>query len=93
MHIVHEHERNRFVASSEDGEFMGEIEYVPEAGTLTANHTLVDDAFQGKGVAKRLLDEMAAYARINGLKVIPVCSYVVAAFKKYPDEYGDIVVK
>ncbi|HET8752851.1 MAG TPA: N-acetyltransferase, partial [Salinimicrobium sp.] len=30
------------------------------------------------------------YARNNDLKVIPLCPYVYAQFKKHPDEFSDI---
>ncbi len=93
MRIIHEPDKHRFIAEGEAGEVMGEIRYSPHPGILSVTHTVVKEAFQGRGLAKQLLDALAAHARANSLKVIPVCSYAVAAFAKHPDEYGDIQAK
>lgn len=57
---------------------------------LTVYHTEVSPAFEGKGYAKKILEEMVSYARNNALKVIPLCPYVYAQFKRHPDEFSDI---
>ncbi len=57
---------------------------------LTVYHTEVDPEASGKGYAKLLLDEMVRYTREHGYKVIPLCPYVFAQFKRHPDEYNDI---
>ena len=56
---------------------------------MTMDHTYVSDELRGQGVAKKLLDEAANYARTNNLKMKPVCSYVVAAFEK-SEAYDDV---
>src|SRR5687768_8501404 len=57
---------------------------------LTVYHTEVSTNSEGKGLAKKLLAAMVEYARSNGLKVIPLCHYVRAQFKRHPEEYSDI---
>lgn len=57
---------------------------------LTVYHTEVSDKLQGQGIATRLLEKMTAYARENRLKVIPLCPYVHAQFKRRPEQYADI---
>lgn len=57
---------------------------------LTVYPTEVDPAHGGKGYAKMMLNEMMAYARENDLKVIALCPYVHAQFKKHPEEVADI---
>lgn len=57
---------------------------------LTVYHTEVADKAEGKGLAKKLLDAMVDYARKNDLKVIPLCAYVQAQFKRHPQEYADV---
>jgi predicted GNAT family acetyltransferase len=59
-------------------------------GRLTAYHTEVSPKAEGKGLAKKLLSHMAAYAREHHLKVIPLCPFVNAQFKRHPEEYADI---
>jgi len=75
---------------SEDGEQLGEM-VVSVAGTnLTVYHTEVAEKAGGRGYAKKMLVAMVAYARAKGLKVIPLCPYVHAQFKRHPDEYADV---
>jgi uncharacterized protein len=62
-------------------------------GNLTAYHTEVDPAFQNRGFAKLLLNQLVAYAREQGLKIIPLCPYVNAQFRSHPAEYADIWLK
>lgn len=69
---------------------IAEMEIAITNGNLTVYHTEVADALKGKGVASKLLSTMAAYARENKLKVIPLCPYVLAQFKRHPDQYADI---
>ena len=59
-------------------------------GLLTVYHTEVLPKAEGKGLAKQLLAAMVDHARKNGLKVIPLCPYVHAQFKRRPDEYADV---
>lgn len=69
---------------------IGEMVVSISKDELTVYHTEVDEAFAGQGLAKVLLDEMVTYVRANALKVIPLCPYVFAQFKRHPDEYTDI---
>jgi uncharacterized protein len=59
-------------------------------GRLTAYHTEVSPKAEGKGLAKKLLSYMVAYARQHHLKVIPLCPFVNAQFKRHPEEYTDV---
>lgn len=81
--------RGAFVIE-EDGERFAEMEIGIQNGNLTVYHTEVAEKLKGKGVAPKLLSTMAAYARENKLKVIPLCSYVLAQFKRHPEQYSDI---
>jgi uncharacterized protein len=74
----------------EDGEKMGEMVISIKDDLLTVYHTEVDSKAEGKGYAKILLAEMVKHAREQNLKVIPLCAFVHAQFKRHPEEYGDI---
>lgn len=93
MTITHDRESRRFFAVSADGELMGEISYDPREGAFYADHTHTQSQFRGQGVAGRLLDALADHAREQGVKIVPLCSYVIGAFQRYPDRYGDVEAK
>jgi predicted GNAT family acetyltransferase len=69
---------------------MGEMVVSITGKNLTVYHTEVVPEAEGKGLAKQLLNAMVQHARKNELKVIPLCPYVHAQFKRHPDEYADV---
>lgn len=72
-----------------NGEQLAEITWLLRGDVMHMNHTYVSDTLRGQGVAKKLLDAAAGYAREQGYKMNAICSYVVAAFEKSED-YNDI---
>lgn len=72
-----------------NGERVAEIIWILRDGVMNMDHTYVSDVLRGQGVAKKLLDAAADYARENNLKMNAICSYVVSAFEK-SDAYDDL---
>ncbi|KQR93450.1 acetyltransferase [Chryseobacterium sp. Leaf180] len=60
---------------------------------LAVYHTEVDSAFEGRGFAKILLEKLVSYAEENNLKIVPLCPYVHAQFKRNPEKYNYIWFK
>ena len=60
------------------------------ADRIIVDHTEVARQSEGKGLAGRLYRHMVSFARERNLKVTPACSYVVAMFKRYPED-GDVL--
>ena len=90
MDILFEESAKRSAAY--DGEKnIGECTYVEEDGVWTLNHTAVDQAYGGQGIARKLLTCLVEEARKRSVKIIPVCSYVAREFEKHPDLYGDVL--
>lgn len=58
---------------------------------IIIDHTEVSDALKGQGVGYKLVEASVNYLRENGLKVIPLCPFAAAVFKKKHDEYGDVL--
>jgi len=58
-------------------------------GTITIDHTGVPPQFEGRGLAARLVQKAIADARAEGFRITPVCSYVVAQFRRHP-EWADL---
>jgi predicted GNAT family acetyltransferase len=55
-------------------------------GTIVVDHTEVAKQSEGKGLARHLYHSMVEFARERNLKVRPACSYVVAMFKRFPED-------
>ena len=72
-----------------DDRKLGEISWVEREGVMHMDHTFVSGELRGQGVAKKLLDAAATYARENNFKMNAICSYVVDAFAKN-EEYNDV---
>lgn len=74
----------RFVIYDDDI-FAGEMTYTRrDDGNIVIDHTGVESAFGGKGYGGLLLAEAVGYARREGIKIVPVCSFVAARFAKDP---------
>jgi uncharacterized protein len=74
----------------EGAEVIAEMEIGVRHSTLIAYHTGVVERMKGQGLADKLFKEMVAFARKEGLKVVPRCAYVAAQFRRHPQEYADI---
>lgn len=72
-----------------DGEKLANIDWILRDNIMDMNHTYVSEKLRGQGVAKKLLDRAAEYARENNYKMNPICSYVVASFEK-SEAYNDV---
>ncbi|MFM9986726.1 MAG: GNAT family N-acetyltransferase [Flavobacteriales bacterium] len=70
----------------EDGKEAGIMTY-SKAGDdmIIIDHTEVFPEFNGKGIGKKLVLEGVKYARENNLKIIPLCPFASALFKKTPE--------
>jgi len=72
------------------GERLAEMVIRIADNNLTVFHTEVSEKLKGQGIASKLLSTMVDYAREHQLKVIPLCPYVSAQFKRHPEQYNDI---
>lgn len=73
------------------GEVLAEISWTMLGDVMVVEHTFVSPELRGQGVAKKILDRAAEYAREHHYKIEPICSYVVGAFERY-HEYEDVKV-
>ncbi|HYG18225.1 MAG TPA: GNAT family N-acetyltransferase [Ohtaekwangia sp.] len=73
-----------------DGDRLAEMGIGIANGNLTVYHTGVSERLQGQGIASKLLAIMVDYARKHQLKVIALCPFVLARFKRHPEQYADI---
>lgn len=75
----------------EAGRLKAEITWTELANVMVIEHTFVDESMRNQGIAKKLLDQAAEYAREHNFKMEPVCSYAVVAFERYKD-YDDVKI-
>lgn len=59
---------------------------------ISADHTGAPDSMKGTGAAMALVEYMIADARRKGFKIIPICPYVKAQYRKHP-EWSDVMTE
>ena len=85
--IDHESERQRFATRVDGHE--AELEYRRDGDVLVITHTSVPEAIGGRGIAAALVRAALEFARGEGLRVHPACSYAEAWMRRHP-EYADL---
>lgn len=84
---------NKFFVGESETDPLAEISFVPTGDTnLIIDHTVVKDELRGQGIAGELVEKVVNYAREEGKKVIPVCSYAKNKMVKTP-EYQDVLLE
>ena len=74
----------------QEGRQVAELDFDVKNNLLNAYHTGVRPELEGQGIAARLFNEIVIYAREKGYQVIPSCSYILAKFRRRPEEFSDI---
>ncbi len=57
---------------------------------IIIDHTEVPDTFRGQGAGLRLVTRAVEEARAAGKKIIPLCPFANAQFKRHP-EWADVL--
>lgn len=57
---------------------------------IIIDHTEVDESLKGQGVGYKLVEEAVNFAREYNLKIMPLCPFANAVFKK-KTEYKDVL--
>ncbi|HLN73263.1 MAG TPA: GNAT family N-acetyltransferase [Prolixibacteraceae bacterium] len=84
--------KGSFKAFENDQE-VGTLDYTwDNKNTMLLNHTGVIPAYEGKGIAKKLVMESVAYARQQNLKILPRCPYAEKLFERSA-EIQDVLYK
>ncbi len=91
IELISEGSKGRFVAM-EDTALAGTMTYTMAGESkLIIDHTEVEPGFEGKNVGKQLLMALVDYARTSSIKVLPLCPFAKAMFRKL-DEIKDVLV-
>ncbi len=92
MNVLHKKSDNKGVFYIEvDGLKKAEMTYVMAGETkMIIDHTEVLAELSGKGAGKMLVEKAVEYARKNGIKILPLCTFAKTVFEKTPD-YNDVL--
>ena len=89
MNVQHREDESRFVLDVNGNE--AELLYRElDERTLDYSHTFVPPAMRGGGAGGTVVRAALDYARENGYRVRPSCSFVAAFVERHP-EYREIV--
>jgi uncharacterized protein len=88
MGITNNQGLSRFEVSLPEG--TGFLRYRIDSDTMHLLYVEVPTEARGHGIAGELSTAALEFAKQRGLKVIPVCSYVVAYLRRHP-EYAEMV--
>jgi uncharacterized protein len=81
--------RGAFVIE-EGEERLAEMQFGIKDKNLIVYHTEVNDKLKGQNIGSKLVSTMVEYARKENLKVVPLCAFVNAQFKRRPEQYADV---
>ncbi len=80
--ITHDRVGHKFTTQIDGHE--GYVEYEAGDGHIVITHTVVPSEIGGRGVAGELVKEALDFARIEGLNVVPQCSYAAEYIRRHP---------
>jgi predicted GNAT family acetyltransferase len=83
MALTNNQARSRFELAVEGGVVFAD--YRRREDVIDIRHVETPLALQGRGHATRLMDEIVAYAKVEGLKVRPTCPFAAAYFGARPE--------
>ncbi|GEO88790.1 N-acetyltransferase [Aeromicrobium flavum] len=89
VEITH-HEADGQYEIAVDGETAGHTEARVEGDVVVFPHTVIDERFEGQGLASQLVAHALDDVRSQGKKVRATCSYVKHYIEKHP-EYQDLL--
>jgi predicted GNAT family acetyltransferase len=81
VEIAHNPAMQRYEAMV-DGQLAGVASYREKGNDVFFDHTAVEPAFRGRGIARQLVDEALADVRAQGKRPIGVCPFVVGVMDR-----------
>lgn len=86
--VRHDEARRRFELEEEGA--TGFLTYERQDGTIVFTHTIVPAELEGRGIGSRIVRAGLDFARAEGLRVVPQCSFVRGYIERHAD-YADLV--
>ncbi len=83
--------RGRYVVTIDGHEAELTYSKLGDSGNVIADHTGVPEELGGRGVGSALVRYLVEDARTNGFKIMPLCPFVKARYRKNP-EWSDVML-
>lgn len=81
--VIHNPAENRFETTI-DGK-LSKLDYLQNGKNFVITHVGVHPSLRGQGVAGKIVEAGIEYARANSFRVVPMCSYAAAYFRRHPE--------
>ena len=91
LEVMHRPQLNKFLIRLSRGKYAF-IEYEVKEKLLYVTKAYTPEEFRGRGIASKIMVELIKYAKREGFKVVPVCSFAEYFFRKHP-EYSHILAQ
>lgn len=87
MEIQHQFDgrRGSFFIEEDDKRLADMVYVMAGPKKMIIEHTEVDESLAGKGIGAKLLEALVDFVRKEEIKVIPLCPFANATFKKRAD--------
>jgi uncharacterized protein len=83
--------KGRYVARLAGFDDVGEMTFSRLSDKLIiVDHTGVPDSLRGQGVGQALAAHVVAEARARGFRIVPLCPFLRAQYKRHP-EWADVM--
>ena len=80
---------NRFYMGADKASPLAEITFAPVGNhSLVVDHTFTDPSMRGQGIARKLVERVADYAREGGMKLLATCPYARKVLEE--DAFSDV---
>ncbi|NNV54575.1 GNAT family N-acetyltransferase [Limnovirga soli] len=93
MEIIHQQNGHKgmFYVGTADEPLAAMTYTMPAENKLIIDHTEVSDALRGKNVGYQLVKAAVDFARIQGIKILPLCPFAKSVFDK-KSEFADVLL-
>jgi len=83
LEVVHNADEHRFETWVD--RYLSKLDYIQDGKNFVITHVGVSPELRGQGVAGKITQVGLEYAKENGLRVVPMCSYAAAYIRKHPE--------
>ena len=83
--------RGRYVVTIDGHEAELTYSRLGDSGNVAADHAGVPEELGGRGVGSALVRHLVEDARTQGFRVVPLCSFVKAQFRRNPG-WSDVLL-